>query len=232
MRLIAPRFINVTAIQVLQVLEHQLGAVDSVDALLLVGGFSANEYLFNRIRDRFRGRSAKLGLAQSLMHRPSWAPTIVASKSYIIGVGPNIADPAAVARVARSTATTRIPHQVYEAQYVVVKGAILKKGVAVLEEFDKLSMHSSDSEFVVPLYMSDSAEIKHNTNQGGLTHIRDWKIDLSVVRSFMRYSRHPPPGGFHTKFQVGIEIDSRDVWAVWIHDGVEGGRTKLHSIIS
>jgi hypothetical protein len=50
MRLIAPGSIDLTAIQVLAVLEHQLGQVDSVDALLLVGGFSRNEYLFDRIR--------------------------------------------------------------------------------------------------------------------------------------------------------------------------------------
>ena len=34
--------------------------------------------------------SAQYGLAQSLVHRPLGSPTIIASKSYVLGIGANL----------------------------------------------------------------------------------------------------------------------------------------------
>ncbi|KAF9503719.1 hypothetical protein BS47DRAFT_1402134 [Hydnum rufescens UP504] len=189
--------------KVLGVLEAQLQRVDSVDALLLVGGFSANPYLLNRIRDIATSLGAtQYGLTESLIRRHKGAPRIIASKSYIIDDD----------WLERS----------FQCSGLVVKGAVLRKGEPVLQEFTKTSSSPSDSVFIARVYTSDSAEIRPDTSRGDLEHIQDWEIDLSDTSLFKQNARNSPRNRFDTVFEIGIEIASQEAHVVWFCDGRRG----------
>jgi len=238
-RVLRERVFDPVVNDVLDVLAAQLRKVDSVDALLLVGGFSASPYLNVRVWDAFRVQlrdtiqtpidpdiatslgSAQSGLAENLIQRPIGAPTIIASKSYVIGVGANRATRSEDARNYRYAAA------VYETQYLLVKGALLKKGSPVLETFTKTSHDPSDALFIARLYSSDSAEMHSDTSKGDLEHILDWEIDLKLAPSFKWNVQKPPRDGLTAAFDIGIEVESRQVHAVWFYDGEECGRLRL-----
>ncbi|KAF9508046.1 hypothetical protein BS47DRAFT_1384889 [Hydnum rufescens UP504] len=203
---------------VLRVLEAQLKRGGSVDALVLVGGFSASPYLFERIW-RLHGRilnpidpdiatslgATQSGLAESLIQRPIGAPTIIASKSYIIGIGPNLAtSPGGNRNSGSSTGCDDGLQQVFGGQ-----GALLRKGEPVLHEFTKTSSSPSDSVFVARVYSSDSAEIRADTSGGYLEHIHDWEIDLSDTSLFKYNVQNAAWNRFDTVFEIGVEIDSQ-----------------------
>ncbi|KAF9508045.1 hypothetical protein BS47DRAFT_1384888 [Hydnum rufescens UP504] len=154
----------------IEVLEDQFSKVDSVDALLLVGGFSASQYLFDRIWDTFHLRlkdriqsprdpdiatslgSAQYGLARSLVHRPLGRADDHGAEGLSNHIEGNI--------------PPNGQKKVFKTHYLVVKGALLRKGVAVLENMTKFSKDSSDSLFVARLYASDSAEVEEDTSRG------------------------------------------------------------------
>ncbi|KAF9511547.1 hypothetical protein BS47DRAFT_1363785 [Hydnum rufescens UP504] len=167
--------------EVLSFLEAQLKRVDSVDALFLVGEFSASPYLFDRIWDTF--------------HRPIEAPTIIAPKSYIVGIGPNLAiRPGRNWNSGNTNETMNDFNGVFVTRYLVVKGASLKTGEPVLQEFTKTSY--------------DPSEIWPDTNGGDLEHILDWEIDLSDIALFKQNAQNSRYY-FKTIFKIGIEVESQ-----------------------
>ncbi|KAF9505886.1 hypothetical protein BS47DRAFT_1306012 [Hydnum rufescens UP504] len=213
--------------EVLRLLEAQLKRGGSVDALLLVGEFSASPYLFDRIRDTFHGRmrgrilnpmdpdiavslgAVQAGLAGRLIPRPIGAPTVIAPKSYIIGIGPNVAiSPGGNCSSGNPAGVMMDFNKVFE-YYLVVKGALLKKGEPVLHEFTKTSSSPSDSVFVARIYSSDSAEVRTDTSGGDLEHLHDWEIDISHTSLFKHNAQNSPGNRFDTVFDIGIEIDSQ-----------------------
>ncbi|KAF9514263.1 hypothetical protein BS47DRAFT_1392542 [Hydnum rufescens UP504] len=202
--------------KVLGVLEAQLQRVDSVDALLLVGGFSANPYLLNRIRDIATSLGAtQYGLTESLIRRHKGAPRIVASKSYIID--------------------DDWLQGVFKAQYLVVKGALLKKGEPVLQEFTKTSSSPSGRNHLLFRFYCKSTLLRlsrdtADTSGGDLEHIQDWEIDLSDTSLFKRNALNSPLNRFDTVFEIGIEIESQEAHVVWFCDGKRGGRLRLPGI--
>ncbi|KAF9511524.1 hypothetical protein BS47DRAFT_1383408 [Hydnum rufescens UP504] len=234
--------------EILHLLEAQLQRVGSVDALFLIGGFCANQYLFDRIWDTFHERlhdrilkssdperaksigAAQSGLAQSLIHWPIGAPTIIASKSYIIEVGPNQGFGPEGNWKLGNAAEINGYNLVFKAQYLVLKGAVLKKGEPVLEEFTKTSTDPSDSVFMARLYSSDSEEIRPDISGDHLKHIQDWEIDLSGASLFKQNAQNSPQHGFDTVFEIGIEIESQAVHVVWFCEGKEHGRSRLPAV--
>ncbi|KAF9514266.1 hypothetical protein BS47DRAFT_1361793 [Hydnum rufescens UP504] len=201
--------------KVLGVLEAQLHRVDSVNALVLVGRFSANPYLLDRIRRRLG--ATQYGLEESLIQRSIGAPTIIASKSYIMGIGPNLAiSPGGYWNSGNPPGVTMSFNGIFDT-YLVVKGALLKKGEPVLQEFMKTSSSLSDFVFITRVYTSDSAEIRADTSGGDLEYIQNWEIDLSAVSLFKQHARILlgigliQVGGlfFCVVFEIGIEIESQ-----------------------
>jgi len=216
-----------------------------VDTLLLVGGFSEHQYFFNRIWDAFHVRfhrrilrprdadiatslgAARSGLAQSLIQRPIGAARIIASKSYVIGIAANRTVGNEDNWKSSNGAAINNRKEVFEVHYVVTKGSLLTKGVPVFKQFTKTSYDSSDSIVIARLYSSDSAETWSDTSGGDLAYIKDWKIDLSCSSTFQRNCRNPFRHAFDTVFEIGIEIESREVHAVWFCDGKWQGRLRL-----
>ncbi|KAF9511545.1 hypothetical protein BS47DRAFT_1395047 [Hydnum rufescens UP504] len=234
--------------EVLSFLEAQLKRVDSVDVLLLVGGLSASPYLFDRIWDTVHVRmhdrivnppdpdiaaslgAAESGFAESLMERPIGAPAIIAPKSYIVGIGPNLAiRPGRNWNSGNTNETMNDFNGVFVTRYLVVKGAWLNTGEPVLREFTKTSYDPSDSLFIARIYASDSAEIWPDTSRGDLEHILDWDIDLGDIALFKQNLQNSPYH-FKTTFKIGIEVESGNVHVAWFCDGKRRGRLRLPGI--
>jgi hypothetical protein len=120
--------------------------------------------------------SAQYGLARSLVHRPLGGPTVVASKSYVLGIGADLADHGAEGLsdhterdippngqkkvfkyvcmfpcANRTRAPDRWLIECPRTHYLVVKGALLRKGVPVLEKMTKFSKDSSGKKTISSL---------------------------------------------------------------------------------
>jgi len=168
--------------------------------------------------------AVQAGLAENLVQRPTGAPTIIVPMTYVIGIGPNRAT-SSPSEGTRNSRHASAKLEVFEAQYLVFKGALLKKGVPCFETFTKTSRDSSDSLFIARLYSTDSSEWYSDTSD--LEHILDWEIDLKLAPSFKWDVRKRSQDDLTAAFDIGIEVESRQVHAVWFYEGAEYGRVML-----
>ncbi|KAH8101329.1 actin-like ATPase domain-containing protein [Cristinia sonorae] len=224
--------------QVLELIEEQMRKIDQrLDCLLLVGGFSGSEYLFRKVWERFSSRvkviarppdcdtatvrgAAQYGLAQ----RPL-VSSIIAPQSYMMKVKlpaepeDHLKRPAYIREndAGVSVCDNRL-------QYLVVKGAILRKGQRLRHKFCKFSQTGQDRAFVATLYTSDTDKIMRYTDEGETIELCNWTVDLSVLPSFQQYAAVPRPNGFYTEFELGLELDSAEVRGVLMHEGQDWGR--------
>jgi len=109
-------------------------------------------------------------------------------------------------------------------QYLVSKGAILRKGQRVKTKFREFSSTPQDRNFVAAIYTSDSDKIMRYTDEGETSELCRWSVDLGSLPGFQRHANNPPPGGFYTDFELGLELDSTEVRGVLLYDGHEYGR--------
>ncbi|KAK7676060.1 hypothetical protein QCA50_020984 [Cerrena zonata] len=224
--------------QVLELIEEQLKKIDQrLDCLLLVGGFSGSEYLFHRAQERFTGRirvvarppdcdTATLrGAAQYGLARRPLVSSVIAPQSYMMKVK----------LPAESQDYLKRPAYIREndagvsicdnrLQYLVAKGAILRKGQRLKHKFCKFSQTAQDRMFVATLYTSDSEQIMRYTDEGEIMELCKWTVDLGVLPSFQQNAGMPQPNGFYTEFELGLELDSAEVRGVLIHQGQDWGR--------
>ncbi|KAG8704387.1 hypothetical protein FRC08_002254 [Ceratobasidium sp. 394] len=139
--------------QVLQLIEDQVArCAQKIDALLLVGGFSGSEYLFKKVDERFGSRigviarpadadtatcrgAARYGLANRAL-----VSSVIAPRAYIMKVKLP-AEPEdwqkRPAYISQNNAGVNICEN--RLQYLVQKGAILRKGQRVKTKFCKFS---------------------------------------------------------------------------------------------
>lgn len=87
-------------------------------------------------------------------------------------------------------------------QYLVSKGAILRKGQRVRTKFCKFSATPQDRLFVAVLYTSDSDKIMRYTDEGETIELCRWTVDLGTLPSFQQHANNPQPGGFYTGEQM------------------------------
>ncbi|KAI0033033.1 actin-like ATPase domain-containing protein [Vararia minispora EC-137] len=221
--------------EVLALIEEQARRVKHrIDALLLVGGFSASNYLFHRVEEKFRSTikviarpddadtatvrgGAKYGLAQ----RPL-VSSIIAPRAYMVKVKLP-AEPEDLlkrpAYVVRNNAG--MPSCENRLQYLVAKGAILRKGQKIRTKFCKFSQTPQDRTFVATLYTSDSDEIMRYTDEAEATELCKWTVDLGVLPSFQDNANILRPQGFYTDFELALELDSAEVRGILLYDGQE-----------
>jgi len=224
--------------QVLTLIEAQAAKVTQpIDALLMVGGFSGSEYLFKKVDERFGSRikviarpsdadTATLrGAAQYGLARRPLVSSVIAPRSYIM----KVKLPADETDLRLRPAYIRENDagiQVCEnrLQYLVTKGAILRKGQRLRTKFCKFSANPSDRTFVADLYTSDSDRVMRYTDEGETQELCKWTVDLGTLPSFVQHSHMPHPNGFYTDFELGLELDSAEVRGVLLHQGQEWGR--------
>jgi len=235
--------------RVLDILEAQLSKANTtVHALLLVGGFAVNPYLYNCILRRFETRiqyilaprdadiatclgAAQSGIERGLVRRILTSPTIIAPKSYIISaeLPATVEDRRLQGAFIRRT---RLNVEICESRtrYLVTKGAVLRKGEAVRKHCRKFCAGPLDYTFLAHFYSSARAEREPYVNGGDLVFLTTWKIELKNIPSFRSYVRHPDPEGLEIDFELGIEIDSVSVRAVWFYEGRSQGVIGLESL--
>ncbi|KAI0370869.1 actin-like ATPase domain-containing protein [Pilatotrama ljubarskyi] len=224
--------------EVLELIEAQTKKVDQrLDALLLVGGFSGSEYLFRKVQERFASQirviarppdcdTATLrGAAQYGLARKPLVSSVIAPQSYMLKVKLPAEREDWLKRPAyirENDAGVAICEN--RLQYLVAKGAILRKGQRLKTTFCKFSQTPSDRMFVATLYTSDSDKIMRYTDEGEISELCKWTIDLGALPSFQQNSSVPNSNGFYTEFELGLELDSAEVRGVLIYQGQDWGR--------
>ncbi|GJJ14004.1 hypothetical protein Clacol_008261 [Clathrus columnatus] len=223
--------------QVLQLIEDQLNRIKQpLDALLMVGGFSASEYLFKRVDAQFGSRIKVIarpsdadtatgrGAAQYGLARRPLVSSVIAPKAYIM----KVKLPAEPEDWQKRPAYIRennagVPICENRLQYLVAKGAILRKGQLVKTKFCKFSATPQDRTFEAVLYTSDSEQIMRYTDEGACAELCKWTVDLGTLPSFQYQATIPQPNGFYTEFELGLSVDSAEVRGVLIYENQEVG---------
>ncbi|KAI5120632.1 hypothetical protein M0805_009392 [Coniferiporia weirii] len=223
--------------QVLDLLEEQLRRVDQrIDALLLVGGFSGSEYLFKRVDSQFGSRIRVVarpsdadtatcrGAAQYGLARRPLVSSVIAPRSYIM----KVKLPAEQEDWQKRPAYIKVNNAGVNIcenrlQYLVAKGAILRKGQRIQNGFCKFSQNAQDRLFVATLYTSDSDKIMRYTDEGETMELCKWTVDLGNLPSFQQQA-NMIQGGFYTEFELGLELDSAEVRGILVYEGQEWGR--------
>ncbi|OCH88943.1 actin-like ATPase domain-containing protein [Obba rivulosa] len=224
--------------EVLELIEAQTRKIDQkLDALLLVGGFSGSEYLFRRVQERFASRIKVIarpsdcdtatvrGAAQYGLARRSLVSSVIAPQSYMMKVKLP-AEPEdwlkRPAYIRENDAGVSICEN--RLQYLVAKGAILRKGQRIKTKFCKFSQTPQDRMFVATLFTSDTDKIMRYTDEGETTELCKWTVDLGVLPTFLQNSQVPNANGFYTEFELGLELDSAEVRGVLVYGGQDWGR--------
>ncbi|KAF5381924.1 hypothetical protein D9757_007563 [Collybiopsis confluens] len=245
--------------QVLALIEEQLSKVDNqrVDALLLVGGFAGSEYLKQRVEEQLKPRirviarpsdadtatlrgAAKYGLA-----RRALVSSVIAPRSYIMKVKLP-AEPEDWQKRPAYIRNNDAGHPVCEnrLQYLVQKGAIIRKGQRLTTKFCKFSQTVQDSSFVAVLYTSESDKIMRYNDEGETVELCKWTVDLSSLPAFQQNALMGQSGGFYTgkrgmvkgdsshtffykEFEIGLELDSAEVRGILLYNNQEWGRQVM-----
>ncbi|TFK37617.1 hypothetical protein BDQ12DRAFT_684989 [Crucibulum laeve] len=227
--------------EVLRLIEEQTRRVDQrIDALLLVGGFAGSHYLKQRVEEQFSSRirviarppdadTATLrGAAQYGLARRTLVSSVIAPRSYIMKVKLPAEQEDWLKRPAYiKNNDAGVPICENRLQYLVSKGAILRKGQRLTTKFCKFSQIAQDSSFVAVLYTSDSDKIMRYTDEGETMELCKWTVDLSSLPTFRQNAMMPPVGGFYTEFELGLELDSAEVRGILLYNGQEWGRVTF-----
>ncbi|KAG8879389.1 hypothetical protein FRB97_001660 [Tulasnella sp. 331] len=219
---------------VLNLLEEQMAKVHDgapIDALLLVGGFSGSEYLFKRVEEQFRDRikviarpsdadtATSRGAAQYGLARRPLVSSVIAGRAYLMKVklpADNDDWMKRPAYIRENDAGVSICEN--RVQYLVQKGAILRKGQRIKTKFCKFSSSPQDRIFVAVLYTSDLDKVMRYTDEGPVSELCKWSVDLGLLPSFQHHAAVLPQGGngqgFYTEFELGLELDSAE--GIWL----------------
>ncbi|KAM0747949.1 actin-like ATPase domain-containing protein [Meredithblackwellia eburnea MCA 4105] len=212
--------------EVLNLLAYQLSKVPGahVDALILVGGFAASEYLFTRVQRAFGDRiaviarpndcdiatlqgAARYGLG--VVQGKTGVSHVISPRSYIMKVKLPAETIDYVQRpqfITRNDANMEVCMN--RLSYLVEKGAVLKKGKRLRSRFCKYTNGPEDSLFNAVLYCSSTDKIYRYTDEGETQELCRWTADLSVLPDFQRIAAK---GGGYVEFDLGLELDSAEV---------------------
>ncbi|KAM6493252.1 actin-like ATPase domain containing protein [Amanita muscaria] len=230
--------------QVLKLIEEQLTRVEQrIQALLLVGGFAGSEYLKECVETQFQSRikliarppdadtatlrgAARYGLAKRQL-----VSSVIAPRSYVM----KVKLPAEQedwqkrpAYIRNNDAGVAICDN--RLQYLVVKGAIIRKGQRLTTKFCKFSLSARDSTFVATLFTSDTERVLRYTDEGEMIELCKWTVDLSTLPTFRQNANAPPGRGFYTEFELGLELDSAEVRGILLYNNQEWGRVTFDFI--
>ncbi|KAF9506991.1 hypothetical protein BS47DRAFT_1352200 [Hydnum rufescens UP504] len=181
--------------KVVRSIESQLKKIaEPVDALFLVGGFSANEYLFTHVKETFgariksivRPRGADVAASRGAVlygsntsHSSPIISSNVSPKSYIVSVDLP-AEPEDLAEHAAwvSTNSQKIKMCANRALYIVRKGENVSKREQIKVKFRAYSESISNDEFTTTMHISDSEETLRYTVDGGIEYVCQLRINL------------------------------------------------------
>lgn len=168
-------------------------------ALIMVGGFSASQYLFQRVQDAFpqiplivrpndtdvaclQGAARYgLGIAQG----KAAVSSVVCPRSYILKVKLP-AEPEDKFQRPGFISVNNAGVEVCENRltYLVAKGAIVRKGQRIASRFCKYSRNAGDSLFTAILFVSDADRIFRYSDEGETDELCRWMVDLASLPAF------------------------------------------------
>ncbi|KAH8919099.1 actin-like ATPase domain-containing protein [Atractiella rhizophila] len=231
--------------QVILLLDQQMRkAQQRIDCIIMVGGFSASEYLFTRVQHAFgqtvrviaRPQDCDIATLQGaaryglgLRGGKNWVSSVISPRAYCMSARSTEvklpAEPqdyhARPAYIIRNDAGIEVCEN--RLQYLVQKGAVLKKGQRVRTRFCKYARGPSDSFFTAVMYTSDNPNVFRYSDEGETFELCRWTVDLSALPDFSR--KVQAPGGAFLEFDLGLELDSAEVRGVLLtDDGRECGK--------
>ncbi|KAF9511534.1 hypothetical protein BS47DRAFT_1298819 [Hydnum rufescens UP504] len=214
---------------------HMLGSRVHVDALLLVGGFVQNEYLFQRIKDEFKSAipsiirptngdtASNCGAARSGLY-----PTVISvipSHSVVMRVRLPAEPEDKRMRPASVVTTGRTQFSKNRLQYIIKKGIGLQKGTRVDAQVGKFSVAPSDNIFETAIYVDKTMRY---TDQGETKELCVCRVDLKDLPDFKEQARAPTSEGFYTEFELGFEMDTAEIRGELLYKGRKFGAVTFH----
>ncbi|BGP03164.1 protein of heat shock protein Hsp70 family [Rhodotorula toruloides] len=226
--------------QVLELLSTQIAKIGStpLDAIILVGGFAASEYLYTRVRQAF-------GAVVPVIVRPQDCDTATlrGAARYGLGLRQGKAGVSSVISPRSYCMKSRLPAEQEDhwrrpefvttndggtvvcenrLSYLIAKGAVLRKGERLRSRFCKFVKDPRDSVFTAHLFVSNSEELYRYTDEGDLTELCRWTVDLAALPKFHQIAEEN--GGGYIEFDLGLQLDSAEVRGVLMtEDGIECG---------
>ncbi|GAA6044092.1 hypothetical protein JCM8097_000207 [Rhodosporidiobolus ruineniae] len=222
--------------QVLDLISNQMARVpERLDAIVMIGGFSASEYLYTRVRQAF-------GATVPVIVRPQDCDTATLRGAAKYGLGLKMGKGAVSSVIAPRSycMKSKLPAEEEDhwrrpefittndggtvvcenrLSYLIAKGAVLRKGERLRSRFCKFVKDPHDSMFTAHLYVSDSEELYRYTDEGDLRELCRWTLDLETLPRFSEVVQH---GGGYIEFEAGLSLDSAEVRGVLMtEDGVE-----------
>ncbi|GAA6022340.1 hypothetical protein JCM10207_003291 [Rhodosporidiobolus poonsookiae] len=223
-----------------QVLDHLSAQIAKIghtplDAIILVGGFAASEYLYTRVRQAFGAQvpvivrpqdcdtatlrgAARYGLG--LKMGKGAVSSVIAPRSYCMKSKLPAEDEDHWRRpefIATNDGGTVVCEN--RLSYLIAKGAVLRKGERLRSRFCKYIKDPHDSVFTAHLFVSDSEELYRYTDEGDLHELCRWTVDLATLPRFQEIVAR---GGGYIEFEAGLSLDSAEVRGVLMtEDGVE-----------
>ncbi|KAG9123097.1 hypothetical protein FRC07_000233 [Ceratobasidium sp. 392] len=219
--------------QLLDLIEAQLAqCAETVDALMLVGGCSHNEYLVKRVSERFRSRIGVIsrpvdidtatcrGAARCGLSQYAFVSCVIAPCAYMVRANLR-AEPEDQQKrpqyINRGSKGFDLCDN--RLHYIVEKGGTLRRGKKIVKGFRKFSKGVEDSMFVGVLYTSDSNDVKRYTDEDGVHELCRLRVDLSALPNFGENTKMGDQTGFYTSFKIAFELDTAELRGVLLHNG-------------
>ncbi|GAA5822340.1 hypothetical protein JCM10212_005681 [Sporobolomyces blumeae] len=225
--------------QVLELLSTQIAKIGQtpLDAIILVGGFAASEYLYTRVRQAF-------GAIVPVIVRPQDCDTATLRGAARYGLGLRMGRGAVSSVISPRSYCMKSKLPVEEEDhwrrpefisvndggtvvcenrlsYLIAKGAVLRKGERLRSRFCKFIKDPRDSIFTAHLFVSDSEELYRYTDEGDMKELCRWTVDLAALPRFHYIAQD---GGGYIEFDLGLMLDSAEVRGVLMtEDGIECG---------
>ncbi|KAF9510362.1 hypothetical protein BS47DRAFT_1409176 [Hydnum rufescens UP504] len=209
-----------------------------VDVLLLVGGFSTNEYLFQRIAQQF-------GSSVGSIIRPADGDTAWFRGGVRFDVGSPISSVIQPQNVFRRVALpteledrTMRPAYItnvagrsfceYRVEYIVRRGVSVVKGCRNELQVRKLCISQYDRALDIVLYTSNGEESNRYFDQEQGEELCRCHIDLGTYPSFLEQVEASPLGNFYVDFVLGFEMDTAEIRCALLYKGVKCGSVACH----
>jgi len=209
-----------------------------LDALLLVGGFSANEYLFRRITEQFGSgllsviRPADGDLASCHGGARFGISSLVSSVIHPQNVFRHVALPAEREdRMMRPVYITSVGGRSlceHRVEYIVRRGASIVKGGRSELRLRKLCISQYDRTFELVLYTSNGEQTRRYFDEEEGEELCRCRVDLGTYPSFREQVEASPFGNFYVDFVLGFEIASAEIRCVLLYNGVKCGSVTCH----
>ncbi|KAF9511754.1 hypothetical protein BS47DRAFT_1486679 [Hydnum rufescens UP504] len=183
-----------------------------LDILLLVGGFSTNEYLFRRITEQFGSSIVSIirPADVSCHGGPRFGVgSLVSSVIHPRNVFLRVALPAEREdRMMRPIYITSVGVCEHRVQYISRRGASIVKGSRSELRVRKLCTSRYDHAFELVLYISNGEHTRRYFDQEEGEELCRCRVDLGTYPSFREQVEASPFGNFYVDFVLGFEMSS------------------------